>query len=90
MVRPLPSGGFACHAAGAMFSIKYWLMRLLVLKAWSRAAGKSAENGFGLSFDAAADLVLEVLGMIGSGRELASRVFNLAQRRRGWQADLRP
>jgi len=39
IVRSLPSAGFAFHAAGAMLSISYWLMRLLVSKALSKAVG---------------------------------------------------
>src|SRR5580692_268126 len=42
MVRPLPLAVFPFQAAGGIWSIRYWLMRLLVLKAFSRATGSSA------------------------------------------------
>src|SRR5580704_16017648 len=44
MERPLPSAGFAFQAAGSMLSTKYRLMRLLVLKALSKADGSWLAN----------------------------------------------
>src|SRR5579872_6874272 len=46
IVRPLPSGGFAFHAASARLSIRYWLIRLLVLKAFRSATGIWRMYGF--------------------------------------------
>ena len=76
IVRPLPSAGFAFHAAGAMLSIRYWLMRLLVSKALSKAVGSwLAKAGLSLSPTGSGELRFVVFGI--SVSDLA-KAFNLA------------
>src|SRR5215469_2361625 len=76
MVRPLPSGALAFHASAGKFSIKYWQMRLLVSKAFSKATGSSAENAWSGDGARASDLFGMSL-ILCSGLQFGTRTIDL-------------
>jgi hypothetical protein len=76
MVRPLRSAVFAFHAAAGRWSIKYWLMRLLVLKALSKAPGSSWVKSRRRGTVAIVEEGLVVTQVLGVGT--VGKIFNLA------------